>query len=521
MSHESVLSDLLNEWEVLYSQGKDIPVDELCRSRPELTPALANRIAALKRMDWLNRDSLSVSHQTGGIKRHRLPLKIGPVLLERNASPHPHYRLLRQLGRGGFGEVWSAQSPLGRVAMKFCQADIAAPHERRRVGIELAGLSRIKEARHPHILTLYHMEIVDGRTLILISELAETSLDTHFKRLRDSKPLLRRCAYALCLLRDAADALDYLQTQYGLMHLDVKPSNLLLIGDRCKVGDFGTVTQMKAVHRLNGTVSVVAHSVDGSEHITATSYASIQKVPWGEILGRGVTLFSPAGAITPYYAPPEALLGNVTCRSYDQYSLALTFCELVLGHIPFRESGCNRHLDRLHGKMDLIGLPESLQTEVRKALSPNPSERFQSSTEFVTAMRDAFWPLASKDKKAATWLVGWPIPERQRPKPLQEAKKVVKRIWKKWPALECPWSILTPRIRLIRLLDRLGSTVGGWFVGTWTWLGLHVDLLFRLALMLMFALAVAAIVKVSLDRIQPVDWGQLFGKPAAPAGLPQ
>jgi hypothetical protein len=277
---------------------------------------------------------------------------------------------------------------------------------------------------------------------------------------------------------------------------------------------------MKVGQRSFGRVSVVAHAVDDPEHITTTSYDSMQKLPWGDLICRGVTVFGPAGAMTPYYAPPEAILG-MTCRSYDQYSLALTFCELVLGHIPFREYGRNLQLDRLHGKMDLRGLPEELQPEIRKALSPGPSERFQSCTEFVTAMRDALWPEVRFDKKAARWLTAWPIPEYQRPKPLQEARRAVKRIRAKWAQVK--WSRLVPRphVRPIRFLDRLGSALGRWLLKNWTWLGLNVNLLFRLALLLMFALAIAAVVNASIGRIQPLDWGQLFGKPAVPAGLPQ
>src|SRR5262245_45523304 len=101
--------------------------------------------AALKRMAWLDKES-----SLG--KRRQSP--IGQPLDSQQRARNPHFKagyepitgcvLQEHLGGGGFGEVWSAQSPFGLVAVKFCQGDLAAPHERRRVGIELGGLRRIK-----------------------------------------------------------------------------------------------------------------------------------------------------------------------------------------------------------------------------------------------------------------------------------------------------------------------------------------------------------------------------------------
>ncbi len=522
MSDENVLSDLLNELEELYDQGK---VDDFCRSRPDLIPALVRRIAVLQRMEWLDKDTSSAPQQssTGEVIRRRAPLKVGSVLLEPGARPLPKYRLIQEVGRGGFGEVWSAQSPFGRVAMKFCQGNIGAPDERKRVGIELTGSRYIKKIKHPHILHLYDMEIKDGTTLILVTELAEASLDTCFKKLRDEdEPLLHRCAYALHLLSGVACALDYLQAQHRLMHLDVKPSNLLMVGQQCKVGDFGTVSQMRPWQQVLGEVSLRNPSSDDPGEISTVRYKSIEQVPAQEALCRGVTLFSGAGAITPLYAPPEMLKQEKTSRSYDQYGLALSFCELVVGHIPFREHGCNLDMDRQNGKMDVTALPEGLRPVIVKALSPNPGERFQSCTEFLRAMRIAFLPLVRGDRKAEAWLDNWVEPDAQAAYPLPEAAvRPTKRRWKKWGSIKWSWSLPALRFSPVRLLDRIGLIAAAWFQARWKWICLHVDLLFRLALMLMFALAVAPVVKISIDSIRPHDTGPLFGKPAQPASSPQ
>src|SRR5262249_18339053 len=75
----------------------------------------------------------------------------------------------------------------------------------------------------------------------------------------------------------------------------------------------------------------------------------------------------------------------------DQYSLAMTFCELVAGVIPFRVSdkGLAQKRERKAGQVDLEFLPASLRPVMRKALSPEPNQRFTSCSEFLSAVRGA------------------------------------------------------------------------------------------------------------------------------------
>jgi eukaryotic-like serine/threonine-protein kinase len=54
MSDEERLADLLLVWEEKFEQGVDIPCDQLCQNTPDLVNALAERIADLKRMNWLD-----------------------------------------------------------------------------------------------------------------------------------------------------------------------------------------------------------------------------------------------------------------------------------------------------------------------------------------------------------------------------------------------------------------------------------------------------------------------------------
>jgi hypothetical protein len=223
-TNEEVLSEILLIWEEQADRGRDIPPEKLCRDFPELAEELAEQIASLKRMRaWLGNGKQASAEEGLGSERRDL---VGveetskPFQLHKGDEPLPGYRLIRQLGEGGFGQVWEAQSFKTSVAMKFCHGRLDVPDERDRVSLELKGLNRIKEALHPQILKILDVEVKDGTTLILVTELADASLNEFFAGMRESphkyragmresQLILRWCAIALNLLRDAAEALDY------------------------------------------------------------------------------------------------------------------------------------------------------------------------------------------------------------------------------------------------------------------------------------------------------------------------
>ena len=156
---------------------------------------------------------------------------ITPRKIQAGYEPIAGYVLEELIGRGGFGEVWRAEAPGGiKKAVKFVFGD----RDEHRAEQELKSLERIKGVQHPFILTLERFEIVDDR-LVIVTELADGSLDDIFKNRRRqgscgiSRPTL------LNYMRDTADALDYLHDLYKLQHLDIKPANLLIVGGRVKV----------------------------------------------------------------------------------------------------------------------------------------------------------------------------------------------------------------------------------------------------------------------------------------------
>lgn len=254
----------------------------------------------------------------------------------------PGYQLLERIGAGGYGEVWRALAPGGlEKAVKVVYGNIGDA----RADTELKSLERVKHARHPFLLVLERFEIVEGR-LVVVTELAEGSLkDTYDEYHAAGKPGIPR-GELLKYVRDAADALDFMYEKHGLAHLDVKPENILLVGDHAKVADFG-LTQSLGEERLSGM-----------------------------------------GGLTPQFAAPEVFEGRPSKQS-DQYSLAIMYQMLLTGQPPFNgRTAAQLTAQHMHSAPQLSSLPPSDRPAISRALSKNPSLRFGSCVEMVESLME-------------------------------------------------------------------------------------------------------------------------------------
>ncbi len=265
---------------------------------------------------------------------------LSPKRIEPGYEPIAGYVLEELIGSGGFGEVWRAEAPGGiKKAVKFIFGD----RGERRAEQELKSLERIKGVQHPFILTLERFDVVDDR-LVIVTELADGSLEEVFKERRSQGSCGIARQLLLAYMRDTADALDYLHDLYKLQHLDIKPANLLIVGGRVKVADFGLLKDLREV-----TQSVI-------------------------------------GGLTPIYAPPELFDGRPSLHS-DQYSLAVMYQELLTGTRPFSgRTIAQLATQHIHNAPNLKPLPPSDRPVVARALEKSPQRRFQSCSEFVDAL---------------------------------------------------------------------------------------------------------------------------------------
>jgi serine/threonine protein kinase len=257
----------------------------------------------------------------------------------------PGYRLLERLGQGGFGEVWKAEAPGGMLkAIKIIHGSLASSGlDNAHVTQELKSLHRVKSIRHPFILSLERFDIVDGR-LIIVSELADRTLFDRFKECRGhGLPGIPRDEL-LRYMRETAEALDLMNEQFHLQHLDIKPQNLFLLFNHVKVGDFGLVKDLQGM----------------SVRITS--------------------------GVTAVYAAPETFEGVVS-RYCDQYNLAITFQELLTGQLPYDgTSGNQLMLQHLTREPDIGPLPAGDQPVIARALAKKPEDRYPSCLAFVQAL---------------------------------------------------------------------------------------------------------------------------------------
>ena len=258
----------------------------------------------------------------------------------KDSEPIAGYRLIEKLGVGGYGEVWKVTAPGGLVkAIKIVYGDMSGS----RAEQELKALGRIKAVRHPFLLSLERIEIVDSQ-LCIVTELADGCLSDRFFECRKKGMKGIPRDELLGHLRDAAEALDYMSETHGLQHLDIKPQNLLLVGNRIKVADFGLVK---------------------------------------DVVGAGATA---PGGVTPVYASPETFDGRVS-RYSDQYSLGVVYQEMLTGVRPFPGTTLMQLVaQHVNSPPLLTPLPVGDRAAVAKALAKSPEMRFPSCLKMVDAL---------------------------------------------------------------------------------------------------------------------------------------
>jgi serine/threonine-protein kinase len=271
-------------------------------------------------------------------------------MLEAGSQPIPGHSLTKWLGAGAFGEVWEARDPDGNhVALKFISCRIAPPSV---ISSEIRILRGLSELNHPHFIRMHGVHATASH-LIISMERADGNLEHLQQAYLEETGKNVPADHLLDLLEQVAEGLDFLAelrlagfnpTTRGLQHCDIKPSNLLLLGDRAKIADFGLCAGTSWKMHRNG---------------------------W-----RG----------TPPYAAPELYNGQATAGT-DQFALCITFLRLCAGDRPFWNSqpadGPPTGLP-----VDLTKLRERELPIITRALHPHADARWPNCQAFIRALRE-------------------------------------------------------------------------------------------------------------------------------------
>jgi eukaryotic-like serine/threonine-protein kinase len=258
------------------------------------------------------------------------------------------YEIIALLGHGGMGKVYKVRNLISdRVdAMK----SLISYGDGESEGAErfLREIKVLAKLEHPNI-TSFRTAFRLNEELLMIMEYVEGS--SLSRRLAQQRlELWRAVDYAAQVLSALSHA-----HQCGVLHRDVKPSNILIgAGDRVKLTDFGI--------------------------------ASLVADPGLTITGGTVG--------TLYYMAPEQMKALPIDGRADLYSVGVTLYEMITGRVPFKG---NSYYSVLKANLDhkpipaneiVPDLPEELSAIIEHSLEKNPQDRFQTADEFRAALQE-------------------------------------------------------------------------------------------------------------------------------------
>lgn len=296
------------------------------------------------------------------------PVTIGPFKIE------------RELGRGGMGEVFLARDTrLDRlVAIKALPAHLAQDQDR------LARFQReakvLASLNHPNIAAIYGLEEANGHQYIILEYVEGETLSDRLKR--GVIPL----AEALPLARQIAEALETAHEK-GVIHRDLKPGNVMVTQDGVvKVLDFG-----------------LARTADGSPTTTNAPVNTQSPTLTSPVLAHSPTI---PGAImgTAGYMSPEQARGKPVDKRSDVFSFGCVLYEMLTGIMPFHgETVADSIGATLHKESDLTLLPPNTPQRVRELLTNClAKDRKQRLHDIADARLEIERAIAGYEWKSAT-----------------------------------------------------------------------------------------------------------------------
>ncbi len=272
---------------------------------------------------------------------------INPLTFKEGRRLGDRYRIIRQVGRGGFGVVVLAEDEIvdEQLILKFLAPHLAQDSTAiQRFKHEIRYARRIT---HENVIRIYDLIALEGVFAIAMEYFESHSLSAELRH-EPRLPLV----HGLTVLRQICRGLEEAH-RVSVIHRDLKPGNILIDdNEMVKIVDFG----------------LSAAATHGASRLTRS----------GLLLG------------TPTYMAPEQIEGRDIDLRADIYSLGVLMYEMFTGRVPFE--GANaiatlfQHLDaRVVAPRAIVpSLPETLETIILKAMARAPEARYPT----VTALAD-------------------------------------------------------------------------------------------------------------------------------------
>ena len=281
----------------------------------------------------------------------------------------PGCKLLGIAGQGGMGTVYRAEqaSPHRIVAVKVLSQAAANPQT-------LAAFQReaetIAHLEHPNILPVYGFGQAAGRPYLILRYLGGGTVATRLRQAPIDLPTAARW------VRAVSSALDFAHAR-GLVHRDVKPSNLLL-------------------------------DEAGNAYLTDFGIAAALAAAGGELVSGSAA-----------YMSPEQAAGGNTDRRSDLYSLAVSLFEMLTGQQPYTAETplgvIVRHINDPVPSARALNpaIPPAVDALIQRGMAKDPADRPQSALEFAQLLDSA---IAGRDSPpvAPAPAGGVPLPNVQR-----------------------------------------------------------------------------------------------------------
>jgi len=273
------------------------------------------------------------------------------------------FRIEERIGRGGMSVVYRADHIRlkRKVALKLLSPELAEDDAFRERFLRESQLAASLD--HPNVVPIYDAGEAEGVLYIAMRYVEGTDLKALLRR-EGALPPER----AVGLAAQVAAALDAAHER-GLVHRDVKPSNVLLAGragkEHCYLADFGLSTSVSDRSALADPRQIVG-TID--------------------------------------YVAPEQIRGEEVGGSADVYSLACLLYECLTGRIPFRRASdvavIYAHLEEPPPKADLT---EELDAVLERGMAKDSEQRWETAGALVSAAHAALGGAAPAPARRAAW----------------------------------------------------------------------------------------------------------------------